>query len=111
MRALNMMTCPAPNETATDSGTSLGRLLRALFQEWDRLGLPYAVLRNAEGLPDETRHDVDLLVGPESLKAAAAFVRRIARFQGWHCLATLEKYQYTCVCLVEPGLVPRFVPI
>lgn len=106
-----MMACPSTHETVAAGSTGLGRLLRAIFLEWDRLEIPYAVLRNAEGLPDETRHDVDVLVGPARLAAAAAVVRRLARAQAWRCLATLEKYQYTCVSLVAPGSEPRFVPI
>lgn len=42
--------------------TTLGKLLRVLFRELDAHGIPYCVLRNYEGLPDYTKHDVDLMI-------------------------------------------------
>ena len=47
-------------------------LVRSLFGKFDAAGLSWVVLRNAEGLPEYTDNDIDLLVAPRDFGTAKA---------------------------------------
>ena len=57
--------------------------LKKLFNEYDRQGLSWAVMRGWERLPEWTRYDVDILVAQKDLKRAYMIAELIGRKLGW----------------------------
>ncbi|MBI2412852.1 MAG: hypothetical protein HYV24_06560 [Deltaproteobacteria bacterium] len=53
--------------------TALGGLLKTLFAELERSGLPYCVCGNYEGLPEYTSHDVDIWTSDVAAFEAALY--------------------------------------
>jgi adenylate kinase len=74
------MTATATNHTPCDvsCGDPRAKLVRAVFEQLNRLGIRYAVPRNWETLPRPTGKDVDILVPAGELYAAAALIRSCA---------------------------------
>jgi thymidylate kinase len=83
------MTSPQTRAVADRSASPHAAFLRAFFARLDALGIAWCVVRNFEGLPEQVRGDVDVLVERGRLRRAEAaaehavsgsFVaRRIAR--------------------------------
>ena len=61
----------------------LGRLVSAVFAEWQRGGVDFLVLRNYEKLPAETGNDIDVLVRPAQLAKAELILIQAARGAGY----------------------------
>jgi len=78
----------------------IGPFLRMMADRLDEANVSWAVLRNAEGLPDYTRYDVDLLLKPESLPDVIEMVKACALETGWHLAGTIRKRHYTCLMLM-----------
>lgn len=57
--------------------------LESVFSGLNETGAQYAVLRNFETLPDEVRHDVDMLVAPEAVRLAVDAIRQGAPAADW----------------------------
>jgi len=100
-------------ENAPGVSLPIGPFVTSLAARLDEAGIPWAVLRNAEGLPDFTRYDVDLLTLPEHLSACTEWIRKCAEESGWQLAGRIEKRGYTCLMLmkgsVESGLF--FLPL
>ena len=79
----------------------LAPILRLLFARWDAVGLKWAVLRNADDLPDFTRYDVDVLVQPDHLRQMLSMVEDVAREKGWRMAGRIQKRFYTCIMLLR----------
>lgn len=104
------------DELAERSGksppTALGHFLRGVFAAFESEQLTYAVLRNADGLPDHTNNDVDLLVAPASVESASRCILVQAQQHGWETVATLKKFEYQCHWLVQgPGANREFLQV
>jgi len=82
--------------------------IRLLVSRMDAAGILWAVLRNAEGLPDFTRYDVDLLLSPDALAPVVQLVRDCARKTGWHLAGTIRKRHYTCLMLMRGSVASGF---
>ncbi len=89
----------------------IGALVRRFFGALDTAELPWAVLRGADGLPDFTRYDIDLLVRPGDEDRVERELRGAAEAEGWAMVRLVEKFGYRCCLLVSPGPVRRFLPI
>jgi len=100
-----------PPEQGLGARTSLGRFLRGVFSAFDQEGVTYAVLRNAQGLPDHTRNDVDLLLAPQCLEPATKIIRRLAKQHQWTEVARLEKFEYRCLVLKDRDGARGFLSI
>jgi len=75
--------------------------VRLLAETLDREQIQWAVLRNAEGLPNFTRYDIDLLTLPRHLNAFLQVVERCAAKTGWLITGRIKKHRYTCLMLVK----------
>jgi thymidylate kinase len=89
----------------------IGPLVRRFFGLLDSAEVPWAVLRGAEGLPDFTRYDIDLLIRPGDEDRAEGVLRQAAAAEGWSVVRIVDKFGYRCCLLVSPGPVRRFLPI
>lgn len=69
-----------------DRVDSLSPFIQPLFKALNDQGFRYAVLRNYRGLPDYVRHDIDLVVGPESLSSIIRLILRVGEQTGWRSL-------------------------
>ena len=78
----------------------LARLIRRLADRLDAAGIVWAVLRNAEDLPEFTRYDVDILVAPNQRNAFLQVLETCATETGWHISGRMRKRNYTCLLLV-----------
>ena len=98
-------------ENCLDMALPIGPLMRAMAERWDAAGIDWAVLRNAEGLPDYTRYDLDVLVAPEALSDCLATLDAVVDETGWRIIGRIEKRYYTCLMLMLEGATPFFLPI
>lgn len=89
----------------------IGPLLRRFFAALDAGGIEWAVLRGGDGLPDETRYDVDLMVRPESVGRGEALLREAAAAEGWAVVRIIDKFRYRCCLLISPGPCRRYLPV
>ena len=100
-------------EHRADAFEPMARLLRAMMMRWDDAGIEWAVLRNADQLPDYTRYDVDVLVRKDGLKKLLSITQEVAGGQGWRVAGRIQKRFYTCLMLqrgsMEDGL--QFLPL
>lgn len=105
---------PSPPELAAGADPSdvpIGPLVRRFFGALDAAGLPWAVLRGADGLPDFTRYDIDLLIRPGDEDRVEGELRAAAAAGGWALIRTVDKFGYRCCMLVSPGPRRRFLPV
>ena len=72
------------SKAATARTRDLSELIVTVFDHWRAEGVAFLVLRNYEGLPDNTGNDVDVLVRPGQLKQAEQVLVRAAREAGYH---------------------------
>lgn len=87
-------------------------LLIALFRQFDDEGIIWAVLRDAERLPEYTRRDVDILVAITSFRRAREIVYECASANGWSCLAEFKHQYYHAHWLIKPhGVDSAFLPV
>lgn len=100
-------------EHRADAFEPMARLLRAMMMRWDDAGIEWAVLRNADALPDFTRYDVDILLRPDQRSHMLAIAEEEARGMGWRLAGRIRKRFYTCVMFqrgsVEEGM--HFLPL
>ena len=89
----------------------IGPVLRRFFAALDAGGIEWAVLRGGEGLPDETRYDVDLMVRPEAINRGEALLREAAAGEGWAVVRIIDKFRYRCCLLISPGPARRYLPV
>ena len=111
-----MTTETGPGENSPGVTLPMGPLVADLFAAFDRDSVDWAVLRNAEGLPEYTRYDIDILIGPSQMRSAAQIVRQVAAKHEWKVLGRIDKRHYQCLMLMsplpeEPGQQPQFLPI
>lgn len=92
---------PGLGEHVPGEPLRIGPFIRDLASRLDTEGLSWAVLRHAEGLPDFTRYDVDLLTTPEALPQVIRLVKACARETGWRMAGTIRKRHYTCLMLMR----------
>ena len=57
--------------------------LKELFNEYDRQGLSWAIMRGWERLPEWTRYDVDILVAKKDLRRAYMIAGMVGLKLGW----------------------------
>ena len=65
-------------------------LIRSLAERLDQAGISWAVLRNAEGLPDFTRYDLDVLVEPSQEVEFVRMLEDCASETGWRIAGRLR---------------------
>lgn len=87
-------------ENPSGAELPIGPFLRLLFKRLDEEGVRWAVLRNAEGLPEFTRYDVDLLVEP-GCHALFRLVDECAAETDWRCTGRIRKRHYTCLLMAK----------
>ena len=72
------------SDPGSPAGTrSLTRFVTAVFTAWNSIDLPFVVLRNHEGLPEQVDNDLDLLVSPDRLQMAEQVLAAAARDAGY----------------------------
>lgn len=86
-------------------------IVKLIFSALDEAGVPWAVLRGAESLPDYIRYDIDILIGAQCLEEATLAVKTSARAAGWSCLVVTDKFHYRCCLLVSNTIPLRYLPI
>lgn len=92
------------NRIATDNNivsTEVGRFVNAVFCELQSEGVPYAVLRNYEELPDNEGHDIDVLVNQGGLDDLEPVLRKIAREQNWCLVRNQKRYGFSQYIFVQ----------
>ena len=91
------------------SALLIGDLIRPFFAALEEQSIPWAVLRGAEGLPERTRYDIDLLVPPDKINDCERVLSDCAMAVGWSVIRIIDKHRYRCCLAVGPG--PVFLPI
>jgi len=79
----------------------IGPFIRRMAERLDEAKVLWAILRNAEGLPEFTRYDVDILTASASLEHVIRLVEDCARETGWRVAGTIQKRHYTCLLLIQ----------
>lgn len=104
---------PSPHNffSILNAPPSIGPLVQRFFADLDTAGLPWAVLRGAEGLPNETRYDIDLLIDPKDLDRVEGVLNRAARLVGWTIVPIVDKDRYRCCLAISPGPTLRYLPV
>ncbi len=110
-RSMETLSAQPPAITPGAKPAPIGPLVRRFFAELDRREIPWAVLRGSDGLPDETRYDIDLLIEPAATDRVEDVLRECARVEGWSIVRIVDKFRYRCCLAVSPGPEPRFLPI
>ena len=96
---------------STNPPAPIGPWVRRFFSAMDKAELPWAVLRGAEGLPDDTRYDIDLLVAPGVIDRAESLLHEAAAAENWKLIRIIDKYRYRCCLMISPGPHRRYVPV
>ncbi len=92
---------PGLGENAPGTILPIGPLMRRLAERLDADGILWAVLRQADGLPEHTRYDVDLLVRPRDRDAAIRILTECGAETGWRIAGRIHKAFYECLLLVR----------
>jgi thymidylate kinase len=67
------------------SEQSIETFLTNLFDEWNKSGIQYLILRNYEKLPAFVGNDIDILLEPSQLKKAQGLLLNAGFRNGWRC--------------------------
>lgn len=70
------------------------RFISTMFEQLEQQKLPYVVLRNYEGLPEQVGHDIDILVGDEDLDRFSTMLCKIATEGGWCLVQHTNRYGF-----------------
>lgn len=73
-------------------GISSSEIIKEVFTALNNDSIPYVVLRNYEGLPEVVGHDIDLLVGEESLGLFIKVFDRILQNSGWMAIQKQHRF-------------------
>ena len=100
-------------ENAPGTVLPIAPLIRDLAARLDQADLAWAVLRNAKGLPDFTRYDLDVLTLPRHLPDMVRIVGECAHDTGWRIAGRIQKRHYTCLLLRHRSAAsqPFFLPL
>ena len=90
--------------------------INAFVQGWmnalDETGIPWAILRGADGLPSYTRYDIDLLIHPHDRERVVQLIMHAGTQEGWLLRGSIRKAYYTCLMFVRnDGSQTYFLPI
>lgn len=100
---------PGLGENVPGSLLPIAPLVRRLADRLDETGIEWAVLRNAEELPEFTRYDLDILTLPRHRDTFIRLVEGCAAETGWRMVGRIRKRHYTCLMLVRgSGAEERF---
>ena len=66
-------------------------LLCDLQKSWDGADVEWALLSGWEGLPDYVRHDLDIIVSPQSYRVAVSVLKDVAGRNGWRPFGTFRE--------------------
>ncbi len=104
---------PGGGEHAPGDRLPIGPLVRRLADRLDEAGLAWAVLRNAEGLPDFTRYDLDLLALPRQRGAFLEILEVAAVETGWRIAGRIRKRHYDGLLLARGAVAADlfFLPV
>lgn len=97
-------------ENSPGAKLSMQAFVSDLFAAWNKAGITWAVMRNAEGLPDWTRYDIDILVNPDDLTNALKTITGIADEHGWQLIGSIRKRGYSCVMCQSGNENPQYLP-
>jgi thymidylate kinase len=100
---------PGLGENAPGTILPIGPLMRRLAEHLEADGISWAVLRQADGLPDHTRYDVDLLVRPRDRDAAIRILTECGAETGWRIAGRIHKAFYDCLLLARGSADGGFV--
>lgn len=76
-------------------------LVRRIADRWEAAKIAWVVLRNAEGLPEFTRYDLDILMAPDQARKAAGILEECVAETGWNIAGRIRKYHYQCLLLMH----------
>lgn len=104
---------PGLGEHAPGVRLPIAPLVRRLVDRLDEAGLVWAVLRNADGLPDFTRYDLDLLALPRQRAAFLEILEVAAVETGWRIAGRIHKRHYDGLLLARGAVAADlfFLPI
>ncbi len=96
---------------AVAGGLPMADFLRSAFGSLNEHGLDWAILRNATGLPEYTRYDIDMLVRRRDLDAIEETFKKIAVKFDWKLVGIIRKRNYTCLLFCSSSNPRQFLPI
>ncbi|MEY4385947.1 MAG: hypothetical protein RLY20_1230 [Verrucomicrobiota bacterium] len=85
----------------TPTGHDFCALVTSVFTHWNEAGIPFVVLRNYQGLPHSTGHDVDVLIEPALIKKAETILNDSARAAGFH-ISNRAEFSPVSIFLFNP---------
>ncbi|MCD6364720.1 MAG: hypothetical protein J7M14_02475 [Planctomycetes bacterium] len=89
------MTTPSDQISPTPQGvTPIGEFLRKLFALLETHRVEYCILRNYEGLPDETGNDLDVLVNEKHLRSFEQCLRQAATEPRWLLMKKPSRFHF-----------------
>jgi hypothetical protein len=81
-------------EVKPKTNAALRNFLLGLFENLERQGVSYCVLRNYEGLPEYIENDIDLLVDPKEDGAFRICLSETAKANGWVLVKEASRLGY-----------------
>lgn len=72
----------------------VGHFVATMFEQLEQQKLPYVVLRNYDGLPEQVGHDIDILVGEKDLDRFSTVLCKIATEGGWWLVQHNNRYEF-----------------
>ena len=88
----------------------MGPLVESFFLALEEEYISWAILRNAKGLPEFTRYDVDILVDSKHAGKVEHILRKKAEEQKWCLVGIIRKRAYCCHVYRSPGKNPQYLP-
>lgn len=78
----------------TQACAPVGHFVATMFEQLEQQKLPYVVLRNYDGLPEQVGHDIDILVVEEDLDRFGTTLCKIATEGGWWLVQHANRYGF-----------------
>ena len=91
-------------------GAAIKGLIDDIFLRLNECSIEWAILRNADQIPDQINNDIDLLVQNGSAELIIEVVSLSANSHSWSVTSITRKYKYTCIMLYSPT-IDYFLPI
>ncbi|CAD6493501.1 MAG: hypothetical protein EMLJLAPB_00534 [Candidatus Argoarchaeum ethanivorans] len=90
----------------TPTYAPIGHFVATMFEQLEQQKLPYVVLRNYDGLPEQVGNDIDILVGEGDLDIFGTVLCKIATEEGWCLVQHANRYGFrSFIFVLMPDIV------
>jgi thymidylate kinase len=99
------------NENPQGVAMPLEPFVRDFLNQLNLREINWAVIRNAENLPEYTRNDIDILLEQSSLKEVISLAKAIAARNNCKCLAQIKKPHYLSLMIYTSEKGGQYLPL